>query len=604
MITIYRNIKQTKEPNYISVEKALNRIKDGNSKEKVELIRAKIEKKERAKIKAELPSVCFSGKFSERKDDKLIEHSGFVILDFDDLKDVQKRKLEIQADEFTYSVWVSPSGNGLKALVKIPKEKDNHESYYLSLLDKYPELDSTSKNLSRVCYESYDPEIYINKNSKVWDIKQKQEKADKKEVETGRTNYKKVEQVLNTIRRATDGNKHENLLKASKLAGGFIAGGEINEYEIEKLLLDEVAFKGADDIELAKKTIKDGFEYGKREPIIDVLSKSNKDFSIISTKEQEVEWLKLARENKIPQGMDIGSEHFDQHYRLKKRTLTGIFGVDNVGKTTFKNFMDVCYSKRHNVNHLYICRENENASVRQNIIELYSGKPLHEQSKGEYDEALNFSYEKFDIIDNKFIVEVDNFFKVVDKAFTKKKYDTVFLDPYNAIMFEQTPKKNYEFLNRVRASQNELDTSYHISMHISTDKARNYVYGKNDSIQDFEGVEWGVSGQFKIPRKNFVEGGQPIANKLDDIIIVHRIPKMFELKSYTMVSIDKVKETKTGGLPTFEEPILFKKSDNFNTFIDRKMLNPLTGQSEVKPFSPLENNLDFDDEGFKDDVPF
>ena len=598
MITIYKNIRETKDCHYLTVEQALERIKNGRSKAHIYLLRGLKDKKERSKKKAELPSVCFSGKFSERKDDCLIEHSGYVILDFDDLKKVNEKKSEIIKDEIIYACWISPSGNGLKALVKIPKEPENHESYYLSLIDKYPELDTTSKNLSRVCYESFDPEIYINENSKIWDLKKvEQQQPEKKAVQpkkqntTKKTNYSKVEQVLNVIRRAVDGTKHENLLKASKLAGGFIATGLVDEYEISNLLTQEVGFMGADDIELAKKTIQDGISYGKMLPISDVIENHN-DFSFISEPEKEKEWLELARKNKIPQGYDIGSEHFDNHFRLKPRTLVGIFGIDNVGKTTFHNFISVCYSKKHKVNWLIVCRENENASIRQNLIELYNGRPLHEQTDEEYKEAFDFCYKYFDLIDNSFDIDIDNFFKIIEKAYSKKHYFATFVDPYNAIQFEQTPNKNYDFLGRLRKFQNDFNMSFHVSMHISTEKARNYIYSEKETLFDFNGREIALKGQFKIPRKNFVEGGQPIANKLDDIIIVHRIAKMEELKSYTLVSVDKVKEYKTGGMQSTDVPIMFLKVGFFNTFIDSKFKNPLA--TTVETVEQIQPNKEFD----------
>jgi hypothetical protein len=56
-------------------------------------------------------------------------------------------------------------------LVKIPADAENHTMYFNSL-EKYfnsPYFDKTSKNLSRVCYESYDPLIAINENSSIWD---------------------------------------------------------------------------------------------------------------------------------------------------------------------------------------------------------------------------------------------------------------------------------------------------------------------------------------------------------------------------------------------------------------------------------------------------
>ena len=70
-----------------------------------------------------------------------------------------------------YSVFVSPSGNGLKVLVKIPADQDNHSKYFNSLKKEFDSayFDTTSKNLSRVCYESYDRLLHINPNSSLWD---------------------------------------------------------------------------------------------------------------------------------------------------------------------------------------------------------------------------------------------------------------------------------------------------------------------------------------------------------------------------------------------------------------------------------------------------
>src|SRR5690606_27919893 len=112
--------------------------------------------------------ICFGGKFESRYDDKIIEHSGLVILDFDHVKNVPDSKAEICKDEYTFAAFISPSGDGLKVLVKIPPEIENHEKYYYGLIKKYPTLDTTSKNISRVCFASYDPELYLNENSKVF----------------------------------------------------------------------------------------------------------------------------------------------------------------------------------------------------------------------------------------------------------------------------------------------------------------------------------------------------------------------------------------------------------------------------------------------------
>jgi|14BtaG_2_1085337.scaffolds.fasta_scaffold03280_7 hypothetical protein len=179
-VTIFRNIKDTSTPFFRDIQSILDRIKDGTSKELIKQIRSEKDKEVRQGLKKSLPAICFSGMFNKRADDSITVHSGFICLDFDGYKtkkDMMSEKERLSKDRYTYSVFISPSGNGLKALVKIPKEPNNHKNYFMSL-EKYfnsSYFDKTSKNVSRVCYESYDPLIYINKNSFLWDKIEEQE---------------------------------------------------------------------------------------------------------------------------------------------------------------------------------------------------------------------------------------------------------------------------------------------------------------------------------------------------------------------------------------------------------------------------------------------
>jgi hypothetical protein len=173
--TIFKNIF-SKEPHFITIEKALERIKTGSSKELVTEIRNTLDKEKANKIKLNLPSVCFSGKFgADRKDDQLIEHSGFIVLDFDDISDLRDKQTEIISNDFVYACWVSPSGNGLKALVKIA-DGSKHREHFQSLQEVFPEIDRSGINVSRVCYESFDTDIYINEKATVFAKAKKIEK--------------------------------------------------------------------------------------------------------------------------------------------------------------------------------------------------------------------------------------------------------------------------------------------------------------------------------------------------------------------------------------------------------------------------------------------
>ena len=163
----------TSTPFHRPVEVILKRIKDGSSKVLCKKIRTEKDKEARNRLKQELPAICFSGSFNKRAANSIIEHSGLICLDFDNFKkkqDMLSKKEELTKDKYTFSVFVSPSGNGLKVLVKIPAQEEGHKNYFLALEKHYnsPQFDKACKNISRVCYESFDPLLFYNPNSKTW----------------------------------------------------------------------------------------------------------------------------------------------------------------------------------------------------------------------------------------------------------------------------------------------------------------------------------------------------------------------------------------------------------------------------------------------------
>lgn len=169
MVTIFSKITDTENPFYKEVDEVLLSFKDGSNKERIAIVRSEPEKQQRNILKQELKSVCFSGEFSQRSAKNIIRHSGFACLDFDDVDDPVCLRDSLQDNEFIYSAFISPSGNGVKALVKIPKDIQNHKKYYEAICETFDsKLDTKTKDVSRVCYESYDPDLFINHNAKEW----------------------------------------------------------------------------------------------------------------------------------------------------------------------------------------------------------------------------------------------------------------------------------------------------------------------------------------------------------------------------------------------------------------------------------------------------
>ena len=114
----------------MDVAQAINIIRSEKYKGDIERIRNSSDVHVRAVIKKNLDYFTFSGRFKNRKTDSLIEHSGIICLDFDDI-DPEEYFDYICGQNFTLACFRSPSGKGLKVLVKI--EPHLHLQSFLAL---------------------------------------------------------------------------------------------------------------------------------------------------------------------------------------------------------------------------------------------------------------------------------------------------------------------------------------------------------------------------------------------------------------------------------------------------------------------------------------
>jgi len=167
-------------PYYVPIDTALSRIRNGKSKQLVENCQAQTEYKAYSAAKKKLPCIIFGGEFGARAISGLIRHSGFICLDFDkfpDLETLQMWRDTLESDEYTYSVFTSPSGMGLKVIIRIPEPVPFASSYlmhkaYFRAIQAYYNCEYFDVNMfdvSRICFESYDPELQINPDSRVWE---------------------------------------------------------------------------------------------------------------------------------------------------------------------------------------------------------------------------------------------------------------------------------------------------------------------------------------------------------------------------------------------------------------------------------------------------
>ena len=163
----------------VEVQKIIESIKIGTWKEKIEQIRYYIsigDDKKATELKRGLPGFTISASFQKRRKEEYIEYySGLLHLDYDKLDDVEELKAKVVKDPCTYAAFISPSGNGLKVLVKSNNNLSTHTHAFNALKERYDamvgvESDRSVKDVTRLCFISYDPDLYFNENSEVFNF--------------------------------------------------------------------------------------------------------------------------------------------------------------------------------------------------------------------------------------------------------------------------------------------------------------------------------------------------------------------------------------------------------------------------------------------------
>jgi len=119
-VSFFKNIKTVAPIKDTYALSVLELIRSGKYKNEVADIRVQNDKTKRNALKAKLPYVTFAGTFETRSNSYLKKPSGLACLDFDDVESIDELREKVNSDNFTFASFLSPSGNGLKVLVKIP----------------------------------------------------------------------------------------------------------------------------------------------------------------------------------------------------------------------------------------------------------------------------------------------------------------------------------------------------------------------------------------------------------------------------------------------------------------------------------------------------
>jgi len=176
-VSVFKDLFKSQDvPFIVPIEKIIKRIQQGTSKDLIERIRTAETKELRTALKTQLPSILFAGEFSERNSKSLVKHSGLMVVDFDKYENDKSMfdHLDIlKQNPHFYLLFISPSGNGIKGVVKIPPAtKETHPKIFKAFQKEFDfdYFDISNCNVDRVCFESYDPNIYVNDTAITFEV--------------------------------------------------------------------------------------------------------------------------------------------------------------------------------------------------------------------------------------------------------------------------------------------------------------------------------------------------------------------------------------------------------------------------------------------------
>lgn len=167
-ISVFAGVLGTTKAFDLTLEEVAERLRS-SYKTEIEHLRT-LPKLEYDDAKKKLHAILFGGVAVNRNDNDIQEASGLMITDYDHLpeEDYQLIWDWLKNDKHTVMLFRSPSGDGIKAVVSIPKSsKDDYRKRFKAYGEyvNNPYFDVKNSNISRLCFVSYDPDLYVNWNA-------------------------------------------------------------------------------------------------------------------------------------------------------------------------------------------------------------------------------------------------------------------------------------------------------------------------------------------------------------------------------------------------------------------------------------------------------
>lgn len=169
-VSLFKRITDVKNPINYNLDDILEMIRTGTEfdlKKKVQDVRNAKDKDEKDSMKIRIPAVTVNGIFESKNKNCLLVYSSYTALDFDHIppENMQDFIDSLKKSPHVYAGFKTPSGEGYKAIILHDNlEPLYHDDLYEQLLEYYncEVKDTSTRDLARGNYLSYDPDLWIN----------------------------------------------------------------------------------------------------------------------------------------------------------------------------------------------------------------------------------------------------------------------------------------------------------------------------------------------------------------------------------------------------------------------------------------------------------
>jgi len=390
------------------------------------------------------------------------------------------------------------------------------------MLERWADLDKSGSNPSRVCYESYDPEIYVNLNTLVWSERKKKVEIP---TPTGTDNTEGFSRLAKWLEQRGDsyvqGNRNNYLFKLASASNRFgidksncisllriKVGNSISEKEllgiISKAYKDGSLFGTAQWVEGENKTRKAAIFSS-----IDVKSKEDYDHSIdiVRLKDVEAELDSILDGTKDWGILKTGFANLDPHFKWMPKEVSLFHGVGNHGKSTIYHALAINLARLHGIKTAIFTPENKPAAFFfEELMRMYlkiGGQDVISPAQRKL--AKDFVMEYFTIVDPaRSDYKPKKVFDTMDLLVGREGVRNLCIDPFNQLDHDWSSQGREDqylssFLSETKKFAQETNTFLSIIAHPKTPRM-----DKN--------------GQYPMPSVHDISGGSMWNNKMDNIL--------------------------------------------------------------------------------------